>query len=357
MSVRLMQYDEMSSDPREEAAAAVERKLVAIMSGDVAGYSRLMGDDDVATVETLRTYREMITVTVDHHGGRLVDFTGDNLLATFPSTVAAVECAAVLQDGLAKRNAELAEPRRMAFRLGVNLGEVIVDGERIYGDGVNLAARLQGLAPPGGVYVSAAVHEQVEKKLALAFDCVGEHSVKNIEKPVVVYCMRAPTPETDATTSAADTPGPAKDASMAAMPSPPARSIAVLPFEDLTDDPASGPFVVGLTEDLVTDLAKLPKVTVVAVPRQASGSSADAIASQTARQQLGARYLLEGRVRQVEDTVRITAQLVEVATGHHVWGERYDRSLGDIFAVQDEVLKSVIVGIQAAVALREAETA
>lgn len=342
-------------DPREEAAPAVERKLVAIMSGDIAGYSRLMGDDDVATVQTLTVYRVAITVTIERHRGRLVDFTGDNLLATFASTVDAVECASALQADLTKRNAEMTDSRRMEFRFGVNLGEVIVDGERIYGDGVNVAARLQGLAQPGGVYISAAVHEQVEKKLALAFDCVGEHTVKNIEKPVVVYCVRIATLDEADTVTSADTPGPAREASMPSLPPP--RSIAVLPFEDLTADPASGPFVSGLTEDLVTDLAKLPDVTVVAVPQQAGGSSADAIASQKARQQLGARYLLEGSVRQVEDTVRITAQLVEVATGHHVWGERYDRPLGDIFAVQDDVVESVIVGVQAALALGDAEAA
>ena len=340
-------------DPREEAPA-VERKLVAIMSGDIAGYSRLMDDDDVATVQTLTVYRDAITVTIERHRGRLVDFTGDNLLATFASTVDAVECASALQADLAKRNAELTDSRRMAFRFGVNLGEVIIDGERIYGDGVNMAARLQGLAQPGGVYISAAVHEQVEKKLALAFDCVGEHTVKNIEKPVVVYSVRIATLDEADTDTSADTPGPAREASMPSLSSPPC-SVAVLPFEDLTADPASGAFVSGLTEDLVTDLAKLPDVTVVAVPQQAGGSSADAIASQKARQQLGARYLLEGSVRQVEDTVRITAQLVEVATGHHVWGERYDRLLGDIFAVQDDVVESVIVGVQAALALGDAE--
>lgn len=171
---------------------------------------------------------------------------------------------------------------------------------------------------------------------------------------MVVYCVRIATLDEADTDTSAETPGPAREASMPTLSPPPPCSIAVLPFEDLTADPASGPFVSGLTEDLVTDLAKLADVTVVAVPQQAGGSSADAIASQNARQQLGARYLLEGSVRQVEDTVRITAQLVEVATGHHVWGERYDRLLRDIFAVQDDVVKSVIVGVQAALALGDA---
>ena len=196
-------------DPSEEAVPAVERKLVAIMSGDIAGYSRLMGDDDVATVQTLTVYRAAITAIIEQHRGRLVDFTGDNLLATFASTVDAVECASALQADLAKRNAELTDSRRMAFRFGVNLGEVIVDGERIYGDGVNMAARLQSLAQPGDVYISAVVHEQVDKKLALIFDCVGEHTVKNIEKPVVVYCVRIAT--LDDTATSADTPGPARE--------------------------------------------------------------------------------------------------------------------------------------------------
>jgi adenylate cyclase len=239
----------------------------------------------------------------------------------------------------------------MAFRFGVNLGEVVLDGERIYGDGVNVAARLQGLAQPGGVCISAAVHEQVENKLAMGFDCAGEHTVKNIAKPVVVYCVRIATLADVDTDTSADAPGPAPGASTPSLPSPPRCSIAVLPFEDLTADSASGPFVSGLTEDLATDLAKLADVTIVAVPEQVSGSSADAIAAQKARQQLAASYLLEGSVRKVEDMVRITAQLVEVTTGHHVWGERYDRLLGDIFAVQDEVVKSIIVGVHAALAL------
>jgi adenylate cyclase len=305
----------------------MRRRLAAILSADVQGYSRLMGEDEAATVRTLTAHREVVAALVTDHRGRVVDAPGDNLLAEFPSAVDAVECAAAIQRALAARNATLPDHRRMEFRIGINLGDVIADGERIYGDGVNIAARVQDLAEPGGICLSGMIYDQVENKLAVAFDYLGEHAVKNIAKPVRAYRVRLAPPES---------PAPA-----AALEPPKAPSIAVLPFNNMTRDPDQEYFSDGITEDLITDLSKLSGLFVIA--RNSTFTyKGKAVKVQQVGRELGVRYVLEGSVRKAGDRVRITAQLVEAATGHHVWAERYDRRLDDVFAVQDEITRSIV---------------
>jgi len=320
----------------EDASPPFERRLTAILSADVHGYSRLMGDDEPATVRMIMAYRELMTSCIAGHRGRVVDFTGDNVLAEFASVVDAIECAVMLQQDLATRNAELPEERRMQFRVGINLGEVLVEGERIYGDDVNIAARVQGLAEAGGVCVSGMVHDQVGSKVVFGFECLGEHSVKNIAKPVTVYRLNLAPP-----TSPESEPGSAAPAERAITPSA-TPSIAVLPFDNMSGDPEQGHFSDGLSEDLITELAKIPGLA-VAAGGSVFAYKGTAVNVQTVGRDLGVRYVLKGSVRKAGERVRITAQLSDAATGHHVWAERYDRQLDDVFALQDEIV-AIIVG-------------
>ncbi|NIO03265.1 MAG: hypothetical protein GTN74_01255, partial [Proteobacteria bacterium] len=224
-------------------AEGIIRRLTAILSADVKGYSRLMGDDEVATVETLSTYRELMATFIEKHRGRVVDSPGDNLLAEFPSAVDAVECAVEIQRDLASKNAELPENRRMEFRIGINLGDVIVERDRIYGDGVNIAARIEGLAEGGGICISGTVYDQVENKLSLDYESLGEQTVKNISKPVRAYRIRT---KSDTSLGEID--------KVLRLPDKP--SIAVLPFVNMSGDPEQEYFSDGITEDLITDLSK-----------------------------------------------------------------------------------------------------
>ena len=270
----------------------------------------------------------------------MVDFSGDSLLAEFPSVVDAIECAATLQQDLVTRNAEFPEDRRMHFRIGINLGDVLVEGERIYGDDVNIAARIQSLAEAGGICVSATVHDQVRNKVAFEFESLGEQTVKNIAKPVAVYRLRP------VTVTAPGTSGrpaaPAEPPPEAARPDTP--SVAVLPFDNMSDDAEQEHFSDGLTEDLITALSKVQGLAVVA-----SGSvfayKGTAVNVQAVGRDLGVRYVLEGSVRKAGDRVRITAQLADAVTGHHVWAERYDRELDDVFALQDEIVARIIADV------------
>src|SRR5205823_1944299 len=226
----------------------MERRLAAIFSTDVQGYSRLMGEDEAATVRTITTYRELMAALIQQHRGRVVDSPGDNLLAEFPSVVEAVQCAVAIQRELKISNAALPPQRRMEFRIGLNLGDVVVEGERIYGDGVNIAARLEGLADGGGICISGSVYEQVESKLALTCEYMGEQAVKNISKPVRVYRVRELT----------DVPPPAKHAEkLPPLPFPAKPSLAVLPFTNMSSDAEQEYFSDGITEDLITDLSKI----------------------------------------------------------------------------------------------------
>lgn len=346
---------------------AVERQLAAILSADVEGYSRLMGDNETATVRTITEYREAIASSVAGHGGRVVDAPGDNVLAAFSSVVDAVESAVEIQRELQARNAALPVTRRMQFRIGINLGDVIVEGPRFYGDGVNIAARLEGLAEGGGICLSGTAYDQVEGKLPLGYDFIGEHSVKNIARPVRVYRLRfepGAAPGLSSRTRRADrrlvtriagavallvllgTGGWAgwhwlRGPAPAALTLPDKPSVAVLPFSNLSQDPAQEYFSDGVTEDLITGLSKVSGLFVIA-RNSAFTYKGKAVKVGDVGRDLGVGYVLEGSVQRAGTRVRITAQLVDATTGYHIWAERYDREVRDVFALQDEVTQQII---------------
>jgi adenylate cyclase len=355
------------------AADDVKRKLTAIFSADVEGYSRLMGEDELATVETLTSHKEIMRKLIRQYKGRVVDSTGDNLLAEFASVVDAVQCAVEVQQVLSAKNEALPENRRMHFRIGINSGDVIEEGDLIYGDGVNVAARVESLAEGGGISISGTAYDQLGKKLPLGYEYLGEQSVKNIEKPVRVYRV-LPQAEAAGKVIGEKRPisrhwrwaavalivvvgalviwnfyfrppfEPASVERMAfALPDKP--SIAVLPFVNLSEDPKQEYFSDGLTEEIITALSKVPKVFVIARNSTFSYKGKPVKVNQIA-EELGVRYVLEGSVRKAEDRVRITAQLIDAIKGHHLWAERYDRDLKDIFAIQDEITKEIIASLQ-----------
>ncbi|MBI3528397.1 MAG: adenylate/guanylate cyclase domain-containing protein [Betaproteobacteria bacterium] len=307
----------------------MQRRLAAIVSADVQGYSRLMGDDEAATVRTLTAYRDLMVSLIREHGGRVVDSPGDNLLAEFPSVVDALHSAAAIQKALAVRNELLPPGRRMEFRIGINLGDVIAEGERIYGDGVNIAARVQDLAEAGGICISGTTYDQVENKVALHYEFIGEHAAKNIAKPVRAYRVGlSPATETAVKSGQGLTP-------------PGIPSIAVLPFDNMSADPDQEYFSDGIVEDLITDLSKLSGLFVIA--RNSTFSyKGKAVRVQQVGRELGVRYVLEGSVRKVGDHVRITGQLIDASSGRHLWADRYDRRLDDVFAVQDEITRRIV---------------
>jgi TolB-like protein/Tfp pilus assembly protein PilF len=319
------------------------RRLAAILAADVAGYSRLMGIDEEGTLAALKSHRrELIDPLISQHQGRIVKTTGDGLLIEFASIVDAVRCAVVMQQGMEGRNANIDEGRRIRFRVGINVGDVIVDGDDIFGDGVNVAARLQALAEPGQICVSATVREHVAERLPIGFADLGEHSVKNIARPVHVYRI-----ETRVEPGAAAT-GPAP--SMLTLPDRP--SIAALPFTNMSGDVEQDYFADGMVEDILTGLARIKWLFVIA--RNSSFAyKGKAVNVKQAGRELGVRYVLEGSVRKASNRVRVTGQLIEAETGRHVWAERYDRTLDDIFAIQDELTMSVVAAIEPS--LRQAE--
>jgi adenylate cyclase len=367
------------------------RKLTAILSADVKGYSRLMGEDEEATVRTITAHRKVITSVIQKYRGRVVDSPGDNILAEFVSVVDAVQSAVEIQEVIRAKNAELPDERKMEFRVGINLGDVIQEGERIYGDGVNIAARVEGLADPGGICISGSAYEQIENKLALGYDYIGEHTVKNIVKPIRVY--RVPTgPETLQKVTEEKRPAPgwqraavavvialvialvvvaggvaiwksyrpstppmevASEEKMA-FPLPDKPSIAVLPFDNLSEDPKQEYFSDGITEEIISALGSVPKLFVIARNSTFTYKGKPVKVQQVA-EELGVRYVLEGSVRKAGDKMRITAQLVDALNGHHLWSKRYERNLEDIFAVQDEITKEIITAMQ--VKLTEGEQA
>jgi adenylate cyclase len=309
----------------------VQRRLAAILSADVAGYSRLMGDDELATVRTLSEYRAVIAAIVGTCSGRVVDMPGDNILAEFGSAVDAVEAALEFQAELGKRNAALPERRRMAFRVGVNLGDLVVEGDRIYGDGVNVAARVEALAQAGGVCVSAKVHDEVHRKLALAFEDLGVHELKNIASGVRVYRIAARAAAVPAPPAAAESPAAAQ-----AKP-----SIIVLPFANMSGSADQEFFVDGLTEDILTDLSRFRELFVIS-RNTAFKFKGQAVDVKKVARELGVQYVVEGSVRRAGNRVRITVQLIDAESDHHVWAERYDRDLEDIFAIQDEITAAIV---------------
>ena len=309
----------------------VQRKLSAILSADVKGYSRLMGEDEPATVLTLKEYRQLISSLVKGYRGRVVDSPGDNILSEFSSVVDAVDCAVEIQRALREKNIGLPKGRRMEFRIGINLGDVIKEGKRIYGDGVNIAARIESLADPGGICVSGSVHDHVEGKVDWGFEYLGERTVRNIKKSVRVYRVKM---VTDATVPGMDKP----------LDLPDKPSIAVMPFLNMSDDPQQEYFSDGITEDLITDLSKISGLFVIA-RNSVFVYKGKPVKVNEVGQELGVQYVLEGSVRKAGDRVRITAQLVEAAKGFHLWAERYDRELRDIFVLQDEVAKKIVAAL------------
>jgi adenylate cyclase len=323
-----------------------KRKLTAILSADVEGYTRLMSQDEVGTIRILTTYREVMANLIKQYKGRVVDAPGDNLLAEFASVVDAVNCAVEIQRELAERNAELPTTRKMQFRIGVNLGDVVEEEERIYGDGVNIAARIESLAEAGGISISGTVYDQVQDKLGLEYEYLGEQEVKNISRSVRVYrVLFYP-----------DARAQIDPASVDRMehPLPEKPSIAVLPFENLSRDPEQEFFGDGLTEEIITALSKVPGLFVIA--RNSTLTYKDEpVKVQQVAEELGVQYVLEGSVRKGGDKIRITAQLIDALTGRHLWAERYDRDLKDIFALQDEITMKIITSLQ--VRLTEGEQA
>ena len=306
----------------------IKRKLSAILSADVKNYSRLMGENEIATIQTIKAYRVVMTTLIQEYRGRVVDSPGDNLLAEFGSVVNAVECADKIQRELKIRNDELPENRKMEFRIGINLGDVIEDEERIYGDGINIAARLESLAEGGGICISGTVYEHIKNKLPLEYTYMGEQSVKNIKEPVRVYQVKM-----DLKTAFSELE--------AKINLPDKPSIAVLPFTNMSGDPEQEYFSDGITEDLITDLSKVSGLFVIARNSVFTYKGKPVKIKQMGRE-LGVRYVLEGSVRKSNNQVRITAQLVDTTTEGHIWAERYDRKLEDIFAVQDEVTQKIV---------------
>jgi len=308
-------------------ARRVERRLVAILAADVAGYGRLTGADEEGTIARLRHLRgELIDPGIAAHQGRIVKTMGDGLLVEFASVVDAVRCAVALQRGLAERNGGLADGQRIAFRIGINLGDVVVDGEDILGDGVNIAARLEGIAEPGGICLSRAAYEQSRGKVAGPFTDLGERQLKNVADPVRVYAIAPPGGGDNA---------PAVAANDGTRPAP-RQSIVVLPFTNLGGDEAQDYFVDGITEGLTTDLSRLPGAFVIARNTAFAYRGKARDVRQIGRE-LGVRYVMEGSVQSGADRIRVNAQLVDAETGAHLWAERFDKPRADLFDMQDEI--------------------
>jgi adenylate cyclase len=318
-----------------------KRKLTAILSADVVGYSRLMGEDEDTTVQTLTTYRDVISSLIKDHQGRVVDSPGDNILAEFVSVVNSLRCAWDVQQEIKSRNADLPENRRMNFRIGINLGDVIEEGDRIYGDGVNIAARLESLAEEGGICISGTAYDQVKNKLPFRYEYQGEQVVKNIREPIRVYKVLIK--------KDADELILGKELELPDKP-----SIVVLPFKNLSGDPGQEFFSDGFTEDIITTLAKIPRMFVIA--RESSFTfKGKSVNIQVIGRDLGVRYVLEGSIQKFGDRIRITAQLIDATNGYHLWAEKYDRELKDIFAMKDEITMKIATVLQ--VKLTEGESA
>jgi adenylate cyclase len=310
----------------------VERRLAAILAADVAGYSRLMGADEEGTLGALKAIRrDLIDLKIKEHRGRIVKTTGDGVLVEFASVVDAVRCAVEVQREMAERNTDIPAERRIEFRVGINVGDIISDDNDIYGDGVNVAARLEALAEPGGICVSRVVRDQVRDKLDFSFDDKGEQQVKNIARPVRVYRVGARTAGPNA--------GETQAAPALAVPEKP--SIAVLPFQNLSGDSEQEYFADGIVEDIITALSRNRAFFVISRNTTFTYKGPAIDVAKIARE-LGVRYVLEGSVRRAGDRVRITAQLIDAANGHHLWADRYDREMADVFAVQDEITRTII---------------
>jgi len=308
----------------------MERRLTAILAADVVGYSRLMGANESGTLAALDTLRsDFVDPKITEHQGRIVKVTGDGMLVEFPSVVNAVACATELQRGIRKRNAGVPQDHRIEFRMGVNVGDVIVQGDDIFGDGVNVAARLESIATPGGITISGPVRDHLGNRLDLAFEDMGEQTLKNIERPIHVYRVCLDTPA-----------APSKD-KKAAHHEQEKPAIAVLPFNNMSGDPEQEYFSDGITEDIITDLSKVSGLLVIA-RNTAFTYKGKPVKVQQVAQELGVPFILEGSVRKAGARVRVTAQLISSDNGAHVWADRYDRELTDIFAIQDEITHAIV---------------
>ena len=355
-----------------------KRKLTSIFSADAVGYSRLMGDDEAATVRTLTSYRNVISSLINQHNGTVIDSPGDNLLAEFVSVVDAVQCAVAVQKELKARNDELSDNRQMQFRIGINLGDVIQEGDRIYGDGVNIAARLESLAEPGGICISKTAFDHIESKLPYGYDFLGDQTVKNIAKPVGAYRVlldprvtvsgRPKKPKFELKKGKAIVIGagiiivlviavgvwqffmrrptvePASVDNMT-LPLPEKPSIVVLPFENLSGDPDKDYLIDGLTDNIITALSKIPEMFVID-QHSAFTYKGKAVKVQQVAEDLGVRYVLEGSVMLAGEQWRVNVQLIDAISGHHVWSEKYNRNMEDIFSMQDNIAFNIAFAMQ-----------
>ena len=316
----------------QEQPVRVGRRLAAIVAADVAGYSRLMGLDEVGTARTLREHRKVTDALVAKHGGRLVKTTGDGVLLEFPSVVDAVECAVAVQAVMAQRNEGVPQDRRMLFRIGINLGDILIEGDDILGDGVNVAARLEGIAEPGGICISSSAYEQVRGKVAVEFTDLGEQTLKNIARPIRAYAV-----------------GLSANAHQTApLPSSaPRLSIVVLPFANIGGDPEQEYFVDGVTESLTTDLSRISGAFVIA-RNTAFTFKGKAVDVKKLGRELNVRYVLEGSVQRGGNRLRVNVQLIDAETGNHLWAERFDKPVADLFDMQDEIVSRLANTLDAA---------
>jgi len=367
------------------------RKLTAILSADAKGYSRLIREDELGTIHTLNAYKEVMTNLIQRHHGRVVDAPGDNLLAEFASVVDAVQCAVEIQKELKTRNAELPENHKMEFRMGINLGDVIEEGDKILGDGVNIAARMESLSEAGGICISGTAYDQVENKLSLGYEYLGEQAVKNIAKPVRVYRVLSEPGAAVPRIAADKKAGPRKWQKTAfivvailivvaaivviwrsylrptppievaskekmAFPLPDVPSIAVMPFVNMSEDPKQEFFSDGITENIITVLSKVPRLFVIS--RQSTFFyKGKPVKVKQVSEELGVRYVLEGSVQRSGDRIRINAQLIDALTGRHIWAERYERDVTDLFALQDEITMKILTATRVKVTEGEISSA
>ena len=315
----------------------MERRLAAILAADVVGFSRLMGEDEARTLDRLKSLRnELVQPKISGHRGRVVKLMGDGLLAEFPSIVEAVNCAVAIQKSMAEREFDLPDQQRIKLRIGVNLGDIIVEGSDIYGDGVNISARLEQLAEPGGICLSGAARDQVSGKVDTLFEPIGVQNLKNIAEPVAVYRIKLSPSQYEN----AKHLSPYVDTATSGDP-----SIAVLPFQNMSADPEQEFFADGLTEDIITRLSYLRDLSVISRTSSFAYKNRVVRVEDVARD-LGVAHVLEGSVRKAGNRVRITAQLIDGSTGGHIWAQRYDRELNDIFAIQDEITHAIVVAMQ-----------
>jgi adenylate cyclase len=346
----------------------VKRKLTTILAADVEGYSRLMSADEEYTLKTLKSYREIIDGLIGKHDGRIFGTSGDSVIAEFGSAVEAVRCAITIQEELRIRNAELVGERQMKFRIGINVGDVMVEDDNLFGDGVNVAARLEGEAEAGGICISGSTFDQVKNKLSIGFEDIGPQEVKNIAEPIPAFRV-VPGPVSIAATRRWRIPAiaaalvviiaagglawwqpwvervEAASLERMAFPLPEKPSVAVLPFDNLSGDPAQEYFSDGMTENIITALSKIPDMFVIA--RNSSFTyKGKPVKVQQVAEELGVRYVLEGSVQRSGDQVRVTAQLIDAVSGHHLWAERYDRQVADYFAVQDDIARNVVTALE-----------